>query len=156
MITCKFESGKDALLRHVVVDVLVIKKNKILLVKRTKKLLEGGKWALVGGYLERDETVREAAEREIFEETGWRVKDVTLLRVKDSPDRPKETGRQNVAFVFFCTADRKEGEMDWESDEMKWFDLDALPSQKEMAFDHMDDIAFYKEALKQEEPLPIL
>ena len=31
--------------------------NEVLLVKRSRHLLEGGKWALVGGFVERDETL---------------------------------------------------------------------------------------------------
>jgi ADP-ribose pyrophosphatase YjhB (NUDIX family) len=57
MIICKFEDGGEAKLRHVVVDTLVLKDNKILLIKRTGKLLEGGKWGLLGGYVERDENI---------------------------------------------------------------------------------------------------
>ena len=71
MINCEFENGNKASLRHVVVDNLVLKDGKILLVKRTGKLLEGGKWGLAGGYVDRDETVKEAAKREILEETGY-------------------------------------------------------------------------------------
>ncbi len=153
MIICKFENGRETNLRHVVVDVIVLHDNKILLVKRTKKILEGGKWGIVGGYVQRDETVRQAAEREIFEETGWRVKDVTFLRTKDKPDRPHED-RQNIAFVFFCSATQKEGRKDWESDKMDWFDLNSIPSKNEIAFDQAEDIELYKKYLKKKFSLP--
>ncbi|MGH7202928.1 MAG: NUDIX hydrolase, partial [Candidatus Levyibacteriota bacterium] len=108
MITCFFENNNKALLRHVVVDVLVLKDEKLLLVKRTKKLLEGGKWGLVGGFVERDENLQEAVAREIFEETGYKVKDITLLTIRHNADRPHED-RQNISFVFFCIALEKEG-----------------------------------------------
>jgi hypothetical protein len=50
MITCYFEDGNKALLRHTVVDVLVLNdKNELLMVKRTAKLVEGGKWGIIGG-----------------------------------------------------------------------------------------------------------
>ena len=111
MLTCIFEDGGKASLRHAIVDTLVLKDGKLLLVKRTGKLLEGGKWALVGGFVDRDETLAQAAAREVMEETGWTVKDMTLLRINDSPSRPHED-RQNVAFVFFCTAVEKSGEAD--------------------------------------------
>lgn len=155
MITCIFEDEGKASLRHVVVDNLVIRNNKILLVKRTKGLLEAGKWGLVGGFMERGETILEAVAREIFEETGWRVSGITLLRIKDKPTRPNDGGRQNVAFTFFCTAEKKNGEEDSESDEVKWFDLDAVPEDSELAFDHADDIKLYKEYKKQAFQLPV-
>lgn len=155
MINCTFENGGKASLRHVVIDTIVIRENKILLARRTKKILEGGKWGLIAGFMERDEDLFQAAEREIFEETGWKVENITLLRVKHWPERPNED-RQNVAFVFFCNAIKKEGDKDWESDETAWFSLSSLPAKNELAFDHFDDIETYKKSLQQKLPLPIL
>lgn len=155
MINCTFENGGKASLRHVVVDTIVLRENKILLAKRTKKILEGGKWGLIAGFMDRDEDLFQAVEREIFEETGWRVRDITLFRVKHWPERPNED-RQNVAFVFSCNAVKKEGKADWESDKIAWFSLDSLPAKNELAFDHSDDIAIYKKNLKQKLQLPIL
>lgn len=153
MIDCSFEDGNAASLRHVIVDTIVMKDGKILLVKRVGKLLEGGKWSLVGGFVERNETTKQAAARETLEEAGWKVKDMTLLRVNDNPDRPRED-RQNVAFVYFCTAVEKVGAADWESDEQKWFDWSEIPSDKEIAFDHADDIKLYRKYLKERFALP--
>src|SRR3990167_10491472 len=127
MITCAFENGGKDSLRHVVVDVLVIDGNKILLVKRTGKLLESGKWALPGGFLARDETTKQGAQREVKEETGYEIEIIKLLRVVDNPDRPKED-RQNVSFVYLAKPLEKTGIADKESSEMKWFDLDKLPA----------------------------
>ncbi|MFA6897691.1 MAG: NUDIX hydrolase [Patescibacteria group bacterium] len=153
MINCEFENGNKASLRHVVVDNLVLKDGKILLVKRTGKLLEGGKWGLAGGYVDRDETVKEAARREILEETGYEVERITLLRIIDAPNRPAED-RQNIAFVHFCDALEKIGVPDDESDEQTWFDLSALPLEEEFAFDHFSDIKLYLEYLQRPFALP--
>jgi len=142
VITCKFEDGGEAKLRHVVVDALVLKDNKILLIKRTKKLLEGGKWGLLGGFVERDETLKEAVAREVMEESGYKIKNIELLTIKDNPDRPNEN-RQNIAFMFTCEALEKEGDSDWEVDDQKWFDLSDIPAKDEIAFDHYDIIKFY-------------
>lgn len=114
MIGCTFENGNHASLRHVVVDNLVLQGDRILLVKRAPALIEGGKWGLVGGFVDRDETIRQAAAREIMEETGYEVSDITLLRIVDTPDRPGED-RQNIAFVHACTAGRQTGTPDGES-----------------------------------------
>ena len=144
MITCNFEDGKKAEkgLRHVVVDFLVLKENKILLVKRAPGLLEAGKWGLVGGYVERDEDLYDAVKREAFEETGYRVTDIVPLIIRHNPDRPHED-RQNISFVFFCPALEKEGESDWEVIEQKWFPFDELPPEEEIAFDHAKNIKAY-------------
>lgn len=153
MINCEFENGDKASLRHVVVDNLVLKDGKILLVKRTGKLLEGGKWGLVGGYVDRDETVKEAARREILEETGYEAEKIALLRIVDAPNRPAED-RQNIAFVHFCDALEKIGVPDNESDGQVWFDLSALPPKEEFAFDHFSDIELYLEYLQRPFALP--
>jgi ADP-ribose pyrophosphatase YjhB (NUDIX family) len=155
MITCLFENNDSGSLRHVVADNLVLAGDKILLVKRTNKLLEGGKWGLVGGFVERDETIRQAAAREIMEEVGYTVKDITLLRIIDSPNRPAED-RQNVAFVHFCTVVGPKAQSgDEESTDQRWFPLSALPEESEIAFDHFSSIALYMAYRSQSFNLPI-
>ena len=148
MINCEFENGNKASLRHVTADNLVIKDNKILLVKRAERLLEGGKWSLPGGFVDRDETIKEAVAREIMEETGYEVEGITLLRVIDAPNR-RNDDRQNITFVHFCTAREKVGEADDESEQQQWFLLAELPPAREIAFDHMDFINLYKTLIKQ-------
>jgi ADP-ribose pyrophosphatase YjhB (NUDIX family) len=155
MINCAFENGNPASLRHVVADVLVLKDNKLLMVKRAAKMLEGGKWGLVGGFAERDELVVETAAREVLEETGWQVTNLKLLTINDQSNRPGED-RQNVAFVFFGQATAKTGEPDDESDDQQWFGFDELPPASDIAFDHADNIALYQRYLKENLDLPIL
>jgi 8-oxo-dGTP pyrophosphatase MutT (NUDIX family) len=70
-ITCRFNDSVEALLRHVTVATLVLRDDKVLLTKRSPNLDEGGKWCLPGGYMDRDESLDEAAGREVYEETGW-------------------------------------------------------------------------------------
>ena len=155
MITCTFENGNTASLRHGVVDVLVLQNDKLLLVKRAEKLLEAGKWALVGGYVERDENLLQTVEREIREETGYTVKDITFLCVRHNPDRPHED-RQNISFVFFCTAVEKKGESDWEVVDQQWFAFDKLPEKEMIAFDHMKNIELYQKYKRNEITIPLL
>jgi len=155
MINCTFENGNKASLRHVVIDALVLKDEKLLLVKRVDKLLEGGKWALVGGFADRDENLLETVEREIKEETGYTVKDITFLCVRHNPDRPHED-RQNISFVFFCTALDKVGESDWEVTDQQWFAFDKLPDKDMIAFDHMKNIELYQRYLNNEITIPLL
>ncbi len=155
MITCEFEDGNKAGLRHLCVDMLVINdKGQILMVKRSPKLFDGGRWGLVGGYMERDETAREAAAREALEETGWTIKNLKLLTINDMPERPRDANRQNISLVYICEAGKKVGEPDWESTEQKWFDLDDLPPKDKIAFDFMADINLYKKYLEEKFPLP--
>jgi 8-oxo-dGTP diphosphatase len=142
MISCTFEDGGKGNLRHAIVDGIVLKNNKILLVKRESFLSEGGKWGVPGGYLDRDENLIQGVEREVFEETGYRVTNVKLFTVLDNPKRRNDE-KQNIGFVFICDAEEKEGEADKESTEQKWFDFDNLPDQEEIAFDHLQIIETY-------------
>lgn len=142
MITCKFENGGKALLRHVVVDAMVVKDKKILLVKRALNISNGGKYGLIGGYLDRDETLEEAVKREAKEETGYIVKIVKLLGIVDNPNRKGED-RQNIAFVYLAKALEKVGSADKESTQVAWFDLEKLPAENQFAFDHYELIRRY-------------
>ena len=155
MITCTFEDGNQGTLRHVTANALALKGGKILLAKRSAGLSEAGKWCLLGGYVDRDETTSEAVVREAKEESGWDVEHPILFRVIDTPNRPHEN-RQNVEFVYAVDAVQKTGEPDWESSELKWFDLDALPPMDEMAFDHGQDIELYRRYLEEPFSLPYL
>src|SRR3990167_379893 len=123
MITCQFENGGKGSLRHVVCDVLVIDGNKILMVKRVADTaFEPNKWALPGGFLDRDETTKQGAQREVKEETGYEIEIIKLLRIVDNPDRPKED-RQNVSFVYLAKPIQHNSENDHEVSELRWFDL---------------------------------
>ena len=157
MINCKFENGNKASLRHVVVDAIVFNrgKDKILLVKRSPKLTEGGKWGLVGGFLDRDETSAEGMLREIKEETGYDGKILGLLRVNDRPFRKGED-RQNVALVYLVEAQSKKGESDWEVTDLKWWGIKNLPAEDEVAFDHYECMKLIPKYLSDELSLPII
>ncbi len=63
--------------------VLVECQSKILLLHRNANRSEGNTWALPAGSIEQGESDKEAALRELFEETGFVAKDsdVSLLHV---------------------------------------------------------------------------
>lgn len=139
MVTCTFEDGGTTSLRHVVVETLIIENNNILLVKRAAHLINPGLWAIPGGYVDRDETCKDAAIREAREETGYQIAIESLLEIEDRPDRPKED-RQNIVFAYRAKPMQKVDTHDSESTEMKWFSLDSLPPENEFAFDHYQRI----------------
>ncbi|KKQ01418.1 MAG: NUDIX hydrolase [Parcubacteria group bacterium GW2011_GWA2_36_24] len=156
MITCYFEKSKTPVnLRHVVVDMLVVKDKQILLVKRGGKWLERGKWALPGGFLDMNETGEQAALRELKEETGYTGKIIKLFQIVDNPRRRHED-RQNVSLVYLVKPLEKVGGSDDEIAEIKWFDLDKLPSAQDFAFDHLETIKLYKFTLQKRFRLPFV
>jgi len=80
------------------VGVLVKRGDKVLLVRR--RFDPGrGKWSIPGGLVELGETVRDAALREVYEETGLNVKLDRLLGVVDYIERD-ERGRVRFHYVL--------------------------------------------------------
>lgn len=154
MINCEFESGSKANLRHLTVDSIAIKDNKILLPRRAKTMSQGGKFCLPGGYLSRDESTKEGALRELFEETGYKGEIIDLFMLVDETERGDD--KQNVTFIYIIKVLEKTGEPDNESSEVTWFDLDKLPDESEIAFDHGKIIKRFKKYLEDRTNLPII
>lgn len=161
MITCYFEQNRKALsgLRHVTVNAIIINEGKILLGKRGTaqgiKIPESGKWGLLGGYFDRNETLIQAIKREVYEESGCLIDNLLLFRINDNPDRPKED-KQNVDMVFVAHLVKQTQKVDEEITLLQWFPLDELPRAEEIAFDHGEDIALFQEYLENNHPLPLL
>ncbi len=59
------------------------KREKVLLTQRT----DNGRWCLPGGRVESGESVTEACEREVWEETGLKVRVTRLIGVYSNPDQ---------------------------------------------------------------------
>lgn len=155
MITCMFEDGGKAELRHVVVHAIVETDGKLLLEKRAGPMLETGKWSLPSGFLSRDETAAEGILRELKEETGWEGEIISLFRINTLPNRPHED-RQNIAIEFLVKPIKKVGEPDAESSKVEWIPIDKLLPLSEFAFDHGESIGLYLKYRENPFPLPIL
>jgi ADP-ribose pyrophosphatase YjhB (NUDIX family) len=148
MITCTFQNGNKNSLRHAVTTCILLNdKNQVLLGKRALNITEGGKYGLIGGFMERDESVPDSLQREIEEETGYTATIDYLFYISDRLNIPSSDW-QNIAFVFVAHVGDKVGEPDEESTELKWFDLDELPPKEELAFDHWDRIELYKKHIQ--------
>ncbi len=160
MITCYFENKDKVELRHAVVSVIVTDGNKVLLEKRGtfkgEPILEFGKWALIGGFVDRDETLVETAKRETMEESGWQIDNIWLIRIVDNPKKRHDGERQNISFVFVAKAVSQQSVNSEEVTELKWFNLDKLPPEEKIAFDHYGLLMFYKKLIKENFPVPVL
>ena len=91
----------------------------------------GGPWGLPGGAMELGETIEAAAVRETFEETGLRVRPVTLLGVYTGDAHTYSDGDVVQAVVVVLTATPVEGRLTEDGIEtagLAWFTLDDLPS----------------------------
>lgn len=156
MINCILENDSRASFRHVTVGTITInEKNEVLLVKRAKHLTNGGKYALPGGFVDRDETTKEAALRELKEETGYEGVIKDLFQIIDMPDRPKED-RQNIDFKYIVELTGGQKMDNNEVESIEWISLDNLPPENECAFDHMESVDLYRKYLEKPFPLPVM
>lgn len=156
MIHCILENNQKTSFRHVTVGAICVNKdNEVLLVKRAKHLINGGKYALPGGFVDRNETTKEAVIRELLEETGYTGKIKQLFQIIDNPDRPKED-RQNIDFKYIVelTGGAKKDNNEVES--IEWVSLDSLPLKEDSAFDHIESVELYKKYIDKPFPLPVL
>jgi len=77
-----FDTRKYPVRPHVGVGILLVRDKNLLLVKR-KFDPDAGYWSIPGGHLDLGEKVQSAAEREGFEETGFKVKVTKLAGIID-------------------------------------------------------------------------
>lgn len=113
--------------------VMLLKGRKVFLGHRhedpekASSLLHGeGTWTMPGGKLHFKENLKEGAIREVFEETGIKIKDLRVISV--SNDIVSDAHFVTIGFL----SEEFEGEPKLmepnEITEWKWFDLDKLPS----------------------------
>jgi 8-oxo-dGTP diphosphatase len=105
------------------VAVIVDKDNKILLLKRSKepKIWMPGKWALVGGAIEKGESPQKAVEREILEETGLDIdKFVKTFSIQRNPN--------SIEHIFACryNGDPTEITLNGENTNYGWYSVDEM------------------------------
>jgi 8-oxo-dGTP diphosphatase len=108
------------------VYLILVKDDKVLLLRRANTGYEDGKYSLPAGHADGDEPGREATAREALEEAGIKVKPQDL-KFAHCMHRLQNDERVD----FFFTADKWEGEpknMEPEKcDDLSWFPLDNLP-----------------------------
>jgi ADP-ribose pyrophosphatase YjhB (NUDIX family) len=134
----------------VTVDVIVFTVDagllKVLLVRRGQDPFKG-LWAMPGGFVEIDESLKRAAWRELREETGVRAAYLQQLGAFGRPDRdPRE---RIITVVYYATV--PVGELrfraDSDAEDAALFDVTALP---QLASDHNMIIGRARERLRQQ------
>ena len=104
---------------------LIVRDGKILFQRRT----DNGRWGLIGGLLEMNETYGEAALREIREETGLEVKLESFLGIFHNHHMVWSNGDAAHVISAMYVAEIVSGEprIDEESYELRFFGRDELP-----------------------------
>ena len=92
-----------------------------------------GQWALPGGFVDQDEDLEPAAQRELAEETGITGLRLTQMQTFGKPGR--DPRGHTVSIVYLSVLDSEPDGLRAGSDaaEARWFSTDALPT---LAFDH--------------------
>ena len=104
---------------------VIVREGKILFQRRT----DNGKWGLIGGLVEMNETYEQAALREIREETGLEVKLDSFLGIFHNPNLVWSNGdaAHVISAMFTASIIRGEPRIDEESYELRFFGKDELP-----------------------------
>ncbi len=119
--------------RGLTIDAVVIKDNKVLLIKRGIEPFKGS-WGIPGGYVEWGQTVEVTVKRELKEETGLDAAELKLIGVFSKPNRhPKQA--INLGYLVKAEGKLKAGD---DAVDANWFDINKLP--KKIAFDHKEII----------------
>ena len=95
------------------------------------------RWALPGGFVEPDETLAEAARRELEEETSVRVEEARLEQLASygDPDRDPRGRVVSVAWLA-VVAQGDDPTAGSDASEAQWRPVDELLRDTDMAFDH--------------------
>jgi 8-oxo-dGTP diphosphatase len=110
---------------------------KVLLIERALEPFKG-RWALPGGFVRLDETLEEAARRELEEEAG--LKDVFLeqLYTFGTVERDPRERIVSVAYYALVKLAAHDTKAATDATDAKWFPVSQVPK---LAFDHADILA---------------
>ena len=125
-------------------SVIIVRDEKILFQRRS----DNGRWGLIGGLLEMNETYEEAALREAWEETGLKIELDDFLGIFHNHHMVWGNGDSAHVISAFYSAHIISGEprIDEESLELKFFGRDEIPDL--FAQDHRAAIESYYQGIR--------
>ncbi|RAW02287.1 NUDIX hydrolase [Pseudochryseolinea flava] len=116
---------------------------KVLLIKRGFEP-EFGKWSLMGGFLMKNETAEDAANRVLHFLTG--LKDVYMEQLHTFSALNRDCAARVISIAYFALIDINEYSEQMQRDhEAKWFPIDDVPG---LIFDHNLMIAKARDLLR--------
>ncbi|MFD2035215.1 NUDIX domain-containing protein [Belliella marina] len=123
----------------IAVDAIVFgyadNKLNVLLIKQKFGELKN-QWALVGGFVKDNETLIDAVNRELQEETGIKVNYLEqLFTFGDNVNRDPRFRVVSVAYFALVNSTKLVLQADSDAEDAKWFSINELPK---LAFDHKE------------------
>lgn len=106
----------------------------ILLIKRKYEPFKG-KWAIPGGFVLNDESLEEAVERELKEETGIKINYLEQLYTFGKPNRDPRGRVVSIAYFGLIRPNAFKIFASTDAEQAKWFNINDLP---ELSFDHKE------------------
>jgi len=143
-VTYTYEYPHPAVTVDVAVFTIADGRLAIVLVRRAA-WPHAGKWALPGGFVGIDESLKRAAWRELREETGLKAGYLEQLGAFGRPDRDPRERVITVVYIALAPADRIELRAGSDAREARLFAVDELP---ELAFDHARIVQLAAERLR--------
>ena len=105
-----------------------------------------GKWALPGGFVGIDESLKRAAWRELREETGLKAVHLEQLGAFGRPDRDPRERVITVVYISLAVGDALKPEAGSDARDARLFFVDELPK---LAFDHAKILGYAWERLRE-------
>lgn len=117
---------------------------RVLLIQRDLPPFEG-MWALPGGFVRNDESLDEAAKRELAEEAGVTVR--WLEQLYSFGDVDRDPARRVISVAYFALIPRESirPEAGGDAKGVRWADVARLP---ELGFDHAAIVRYAHERLR--------
>lgn len=132
----------------VTVDVVIVTREerpRVLLIRR-KNEPYAGCWAIPGGFVDMDESLEDAARRELFEETGIRTGALEQLRTFGDPGRDPRGRVISVVYLAQVDAAKLRPQAADDAAEVGWHSLQRPPR---LAFDHAEILALVRRRLRE-------
>jgi 8-oxo-dGTP diphosphatase len=109
--------------------LFLVKANKILLLRRFNTGYEDGKYSVVAGHIDENETARQSMIREAKEEAGIEIKPEDLGVAHIMHRKGRSSGNERIDFFFVANqwAGAPKNLEPHKCDDMKWSELDKLP-----------------------------
>ncbi|MGE0225537.1 MAG: NUDIX hydrolase [Acetobacteraceae bacterium] len=101
-------------------------RERILMVRETA---DDHRWTLPGGWADVNQTAAQSVVREVFEESGYRVRPVKLAAVWDKVTQGHPPGPFSITTLFFiCALEGGSPTTSLETSGSDWFAEDAIPA----------------------------